>query len=235
MSQYKLLLIEDDSSIRDILTYSLSREGFSISCVCNGKDGLKAIEKFSPDLILLDLMLPDMSGFDICKEVTRKYQLPIIMLTARTDIVDKVLGLELGADDYIPKPFDIRELVARIKVILRRVENVPKKYNDLYINKSVRINTQARTVFRNELEVKLKPKEYDLLLLFSHNKNRVFTRDEILDKVWSMDFTGDLRTVDVHVQRLRKKLNSPSSPPIIETVFGLGYKMNLIEEGCITV
>lgn len=235
MSQYKLLLIEDDSSIRDILTYSLSREGFSISCVCNGKDGLKAIEKFSPDLILLDLMLPDMSGFDICKEVTQKYQLPIIMLTARTDIVDKVLGLELGADDYIPKPFDIRELVARIKVILRRVENVPKKYNDLYINNSVRINTQARTVFRNELEVKLKPKEYELLLMFSHNKNRVFTRDEILDKVWSMDFTGDLRTVDVHVQRLRKKLNSPSSPPIIETVFGLGYKMNLIEEGCITV
>ncbi|QNO15057.1 response regulator transcription factor [Alkalicella caledoniensis] len=235
MSQYKLLLIEDDSSIRDILTYSLSREGFLVNCASNGKDGLKALEEFCPDLIILDLMLPDMSGFDICKKISQKYQLPIIMLTARTDIVDKVLGLELGADDYIPKPFDIRELVARIKVILRRIENMPKKYSYLYINSSVRINTQARTVFRDELEVKLKPKEFDLLLLLSYNKNRVFTRDEILDRVWSMDFTGDLRTVDVHVQRLRKKLDSPSSPPIIETVFGLGYKMNLIEEGCTTV
>lgn len=235
MSQYKLLLIEDDSSIRDILTYSLSKEGFLVNCANNGNDGLKAVDKFCPDLIILDLMLPDISGFDICKEVSQKYHLPIIMLTARTDIVDKVLGLELGADDYIPKPFDIRELVARIKVILRRMENIPKKYNDLYVNSSVRINTQGRTVFRDEIEVKLKPKEYELLLLFSNNKNRVFTRDEILDRVWGMDFTGDFRTVDVHVQRLRRKLDSPSSPSIIDTVFGLGYKMNLIEERCSTV
>lgn len=222
MEKNKILIIEDEESICDILSYSLRKEGYSVKCVFTGKEGIETIGRMNPNLIILDIMLPDMSGFDICKIINLKYKIPVLMLTARNDIVDKVLGLELGADDYITKPFDIREVIARMKVILRRLENI-KNYNKqeiIYIGNDIKLDRLSRKIYKDNKEVKLKPKEYDLLLLFCENKGRVFEREDILDRVWDMDFEGDLRTVDVHVQRVRKKVD----PNIIETIYGVGYR-----------
>lgn len=222
MKNKKILIIEDDISIGDILNYKLTKEGYKTKLATTATAGLEYMKTFLPNLVLLDLMLPDKSGFEICKEINNDYQVPIIMLTARDDIVDKVLGLELGADDYITKPFDIREVAARVKAALRRsqsVEDTSTQY--LSITKDISINTQARLVYKNEEEVILKPKEYDLLLMLAKNKNIVLTRETLLDKVWGLDFEGSTRTVDVHIQRIRKKLDLMT----IETVFGLGYML----------
>lgn len=234
LMQNKILLIEDELAICDILSYSLNKEGFKVRYAITGEEGLRVIEDFKPELIILDLMLPDISGFDICKRVTLEYKIPIIMLTARDDIVDKVLGLELGADDYITKPFDVREVLARVKTALRRKEKLQDMIDEIELNKNkqtlikinggIEINKESRAVFKNSEEIKLKPREYDLLLLLAENRGRVFSREQLLDMVWSMDFNGDFRTVDVHVQRLRKKLDH-GSESIIETIFGVGYKM----------
>jgi DNA-binding response OmpR family regulator len=234
MVNNKILLIEDELAICDILSYALNKEGFKVRYALCGEEGLKSIEDFKPELIILDLMLPDISGFDICKRITMDYKIPIIMLTARDDIVDKVLGLEFGADDYITKPFDVREVVARVKTALRRSQKLQDMINEIELNKSkpivikvavdIEINNESRAVFKNSEEIKLKPREYDLLLILAENRGRVFSREQLLDLVWSMDFHGDFRTVDVHVQRLRKKLDH-GSESIIETVFGVGYKM----------
>ncbi|MFD2442517.1 response regulator transcription factor [Bacillus sp. CGMCC 1.16607] len=215
-----ILIIEDEESIIDILAYALRKEGFSVHSATTGKAALNRFQGTEIDLVILDLMLPDTTGFELCKKIMATSNVPILMLTARDDIVDKVLGLELGADDYMTKPFDIRELVARVKALLRRQ---PKEalFNYLVVNESVKIDPRSHTVIKDEEAISLKPKEYELLLLFAQNKNRVFTREEILDTVWAMDFEGGLRTVDVHVQRIRKKLD----PSIIETVFGTGYRM----------
>ncbi|RXI98759.1 DNA-binding response regulator [Anaerobacillus alkaliphilus] len=222
----KIVVIEDEESISDIISYSLRKEGYFVQCAFSGKEAFALIENSQPDLLILDVMLPDMSGFDICKAVVQQHQhIPIIMLTARNDIVDKILGLELGADDYMTKPFDIRELLTRVKVALRRTEGLVSKEHYLTINQFIKVEPKSRTVLKADQEVKIKPKEYELLLLLAEHKNRVFSRQEILDYVWDMDYEGDLRTVDVHVQRLRKKLDIDSHPSIIETVFGIGYKM----------
>lgn len=215
-----ILVIEDEDSIVDILAYALRKEGFAVHAASTGKAAIDRFQGIEIDLVILDLMLPDTTGFELCKKLMETSNVPILMLTARDDIVDKVLGLELGADDYMTKPFDIRELIARVKALLRRQ---PKEslYSFLTINESIKIDPRAHTVFKNREAIILKPKEYELLLLFAQHKNRVFTREEILDIVWAMDFEGGLRTVDVHVQRIRKKLD----PSIIETVFGTGYKM----------
>ncbi|MBS4203074.1 response regulator transcription factor [Lederbergia citrea] len=215
-----ILIIEDEESIVDILAYSLRKEGFAVHAASTGKTGLEKLQGNEIDLIILDLMLPDTTGFELCKKIITMCNIPILMLTARDDIVDKVLGLELGADDYMTKPFDIRELIARVRAMLRRQPN-KALFNYLTVNEYIKIDPRAHMVFKNDESVILKPKEYELLLLFAQNKNRVFTRDEILDTVWAMDFDGGFRTVDVHVQRIRKKLD----PSIIETVFGTGYKM----------
>lgn len=215
-----ILIIEDEDSIADILAYALRKEGFSVLEASTGKGALDRLQGTEIDLIILDLMLPDTTGFELCKKIMEISNVPILMLTARDDIVDKILGLELGADDYMTKPFDIRELIARVKALLRRQ---PKEslYSFLIVNECIKIDPRSHSVFKNNETVTLKPKEYELLLLFTQHKNRVFTREEILDTVWAMDFDGGLRTVDVHVQRIRKKLD----PSIIETVFGTGYKM----------
>ena len=226
----KILVVEDDESISDILSYSLRKEGYFVQCAFTGEDAFSIIEKLQPDLLLLDVMLPDTNGFDICKRVVQESpHLPIIMLTARNDIIDKILGLELGADDYITKPFDIRELLTRVKVALRRVQSIPASEPFLKVNENIKLEPKSRTVYKENTEVKIKPKEYELLLLLTENKNRVFTREEILDYIWDINYEGDLRTVDVHVQRLRKKLDIECHPSIIETVFGIGYKMKGIK------
>lgn len=215
----RILIIEDEESIVDILAYALRKEGFSVLSASTGKAAIARFQGSEIDLVILDLMLSDTTGFELCKKIMAISNVPILMLTARDDIVDKVLGLEIGADDYMTKPFDIRELIARVKALLRRQ---PKAlYSYLAINESIKIEPRSHSVFKNDETVILKPKEYELLLLFAQHKNRVFTREEILDTVWSIDFEGGLRTVDVHVQRIRKKLD----PSIIETVFGTGYKM----------
>lgn len=229
----KILIIEDEYSICDILSYALKSECYEVLYKTTGKEGLSMIKIFQPDLIILDIMLPDFNGFDICKDIAEQYKVPVILLTARNDIVDKVLGFERGAYDYITKPFDIREVIARIKNILSRLEvNTKNGYQNqdiIRINKHITINKFSMVVYKNSTLIKLKPKEYDLLLMLSQNKGRVFTREQLLNSVWDIDFNGGLRTVDVHVRRLRKKLDTINDSSIIETVFGVGYKMRCFE------
>ena len=216
-----ILIIEDEEAIADILSYSLKKEGFLVFTASTGTKGLEIINGVEIDLVLLDLMLPDMTGFDICRKIVSISSIPIIMLTARDDIVDKVTGLELGAMDYITKPFDIREVIARIRVSLRNTTN-NTKHKFIVINEEIKLDPTAYTVYKNNEIIPMKRKEYELLLLFAQNKNRLFSREEILDYVWDMDYEGGLRTVDVHIQRIRKKLDAS----IIQTVFGAGYKLN---------
>jgi DNA-binding response OmpR family regulator len=221
-----ILIIEDQEDIRDILKHYMLKEGFSVKEAGYGKDGLNILKREKIDLIILDLMLPDINGFDVCKEVSKEYKIPIIMLTAKNDIVDKILGLEFGADDYITKPFDVREVIARIKVCLRRMDNLRENPCEEIIKlpNNIKIFENSREVYKGDNPIKLKPKEYELLLAFAKNSKIVMSRDKLLEKVWGYDFEGDSRTVDVHVQRLRKKLDEDNDESIISTVFGIGYR-----------
>lgn len=223
-----ILIIEDDECIREILTYSLKEENFNIFEARNGIEGLKIIEKESIELIILDLMLPDISGFEICKKVSVEYKIPIIMLTAKNDIMDKIVGLELGADDYITKPFDIREVVARVRVSIRRIEqfkDIKDKENMIKLGDSITIFQDRYEVFREGEPINLTAKEYDLLYVLAESRGKVFSREKLLEKVWGFDFEGESRTVDVHIQRLRKKLSNDKDNSVIKTVFGVGYKV----------
>jgi DNA-binding response OmpR family regulator len=230
MEQKKILIIEDEEYIADLLSYSLKKEGFITKTASNGEKGLELIKDFKPNLLLLDLMLPDISGFEICKRVSKEYVMPIVMITAKSDTIDKILGIELGADDYITKPFDIREVVVRIKAIFRRIglisESMEEKEADaIKVSDDILVYKDRREVLKNNCRVELTYKEYELLLFLVENRGRVFSRSDLLDKVWGFDFLGDTRTVDIHVQRLRKKLDENKGLSIIETVFGVGYKL----------
>lgn len=223
-----ILIIEDDECIREILTYSLKEESFKVFEASTGVEGLKILENQYIELIILDLMLPDISGFEICKKVSLEYKIPIIMLTAKNDIMDKVVGLELGADDYITKPFDIREVVARAKVSIRRIEqfkDINDKNNTIKLEKNITIFKDSYEVFQEDKLVNLTAKEYELLYTLAENRGKVFSRDKLLETVWGFDFQGESRTVDVHIQRLRKKLSSDKDTSVIKTVFGVGYKV----------
>lgn len=230
MANKKILIIEDETAISDFMCYSLNKEGYIVKSFENGEDGIKALESFKPNLIILDLMLPDVSGFDICKNVTNTFNIPIIIITAKCDITDKLLGMELGADDYITKPFDMREVLVRIKTIFRRIELtkeiVNNEENGLIIQKYIEIYKDERKVLKDGQSVELTPKEFDLLLFLAENAGKVFSRAQLLDKVWGFEYIGDTRTVDIHVQRIRKKLDKVKNYSIIETVFGVGYKLN---------
>lgn len=230
--QKKILVIEDEISINDILTSALRAEGYSVRSAFTGNEARNIFKLFQPDIALLDINLPDESGFDLCKYISQEYFIPIIILTARTDIFDKVLGLELGADDYITKPFHIKEVVTRIKIALRRIEkyNTEKEPTLISLNENIKINYSSRTVYKDNAIVKLKPKEYDLLEFLSKNKNQVFSRTVLLNQVWSLDYEGDERTVDVHVRRLRSKLDNVDDKSIIDTVFSIGYVMRYYNE-----
>ena len=222
-----ILLIEDEEDIRYILAHYIKKEGFNVIEASNGKDGINITKKEKVDLIVLDLMLPDISGYDVCREISKEYKIPIIMLTAKNDIVDKILGLELGADDYITKPFDVREVIARIKVCLRRIESLKEQNNEdiLQLSNNIKIHEKSMEVYKGDELIRFKPKEYELLLTLAKNTKIVLSRDKLLQKVWGYDFEGESRTVDVHIQRLRKKLDENDGQSIIETVFGVGYKM----------
>ncbi|MDA7025169.1 response regulator transcription factor [Bacillus sp. CLL-7-23] len=233
MHKTKILIIEDDEPIADLLSYGLTAEGFQ-TCIANsGALGMRQLDQFKPDLLLLDWMLPDCSGLDICKKVTETYNIPILMITAKSDIADKVLGLEFGADDYITKPFDLREVVARIRTIVRRLEQVhhltehgTTKEDDIRF-KNIVIVPDERMVKKDGVPVELTPKEFDLLMTLFNHRGKIFTRSELLEFIWGYDFLGDTRTVDTHIQRLRKKLDASD---LIITVFGVGYKFVKQEE-----
>lgn len=223
----RILIVEDDTSIREMLTFALEAEGFTVNTSKSGIEALKKNDEFEPDLVLLDLMLPDINGFEICKKIQQERDIPIIMVTAKNDIVDKVLGLEIGADDYITKPFHIKEVIARVNKSLQRIEKavkIEKEKNLIEVGKETFLDEDGRMVTKKGTEISLRPKEYDLLYLLATNKGKVFSREELLDKIWSYDYFGELRTVDVHVRRLRAKIEDNDNK-YIETVFGVGYKM----------
>lgn len=222
----KILIIEDEKPIADILAYDLGGSGYTVKCAYTGAMGLSLAESFAPDLVLLDWMLPDLSGVDILRLLTEKYSMPVIMLTARGTVDDKVYGLSCGADDYITKPFELREVNSRIEAVLRRFRKARERRTEtegLHV-KRIRdavIYTQERTVIQCGEPVELTPKEFDLLVWLVSHPRFVFTRNRLLDEIWGYDFAGDTRTVDMHIQRLRKKLHAGES---IITVFGVGYK-----------
>lgn len=223
----EILIVEDDKSINDILFHTLKSEGYTPYSAFSLKDARDYLNINLPDLILLDLNLPDGDGFQLCKEINLNNSIPIIILTAKSDIVDKVLGLELGADDYITKPFHIKEVISRIRAIFRRIEKTTNGSNSNFtnINENIKINFKNRTVLKNNDLIQLKPKEYELLEFFVQNRNKVFSREQLIDNVWEFSYDGDLRTVDIHIRRLRSKLDTKGTPSIIETVFSVGYIM----------
>ncbi|MDD5468033.1 MAG: response regulator transcription factor [Anaerolineales bacterium] len=228
----RIMIVDDEPLITDSLTYSLQREGFEVSSVGDGAMALQAIEDFQPELVVLDILLPGMSGFEICRRLRTKSNVPVIMLTARGEEIDRVLGLEVGADDYLSKPFSFRELLARIRAILRRVEidrqATPAK--SLEMGK-LNLDAVARRVHREGKELILSAREFDLLSFFMNNAGRALSREELLAQVWGDDWVGDPRTLDVHIRWLRLKIeDDPASPAYIQTVRGHGYRFAGPEE-----
>ena len=224
----KLLLVEDEAAIAEGLSVSLEAEGFQVAWVKDGGEALVAWERVRPDLVLLDLMLPGMSGTEICRQLRQRSDVPIIMLTARDSEVDRVVGLELGADDYITKPFSSREVVARIRAVLRRSGSAELADVDAPAEASgVRVDRVRHEVQVDGDPVELPPKEFDLLALLVENAGRVLTRDQLIDAVWGSDYVGDTKTLDVHIRRLRTRVErDPASPVRIQTVRGIGYRFS---------
>ena len=229
MAKGKILVVDDDKNICELLRLYIEKENFEVALAHTGKKALELFESFNPDLILLDIMLPELDGWQVCREIRKTSQCPIIMLTAKGEVFDKVLGLELGADDYVVKPFEAKEVIARIKAVLRRLgkteENSVKKveYDKLSINLT---NYELKV---NGVQIDTPPKEMELIYHLASNPNRVFTRDQLLDEVWGFDYYGDSRTVDVHVKRLREKLEGVSDKWTLKTVWGVGYKFEVKE------
>jgi DNA-binding response OmpR family regulator len=227
----KILLVEDDRKISELLTAYLEKEGYEVIRAFEGKEALEKFEEEKPDLILLDLMLPEVDGFSITREVRKKSEVPIIMLTAKVEEVDKVLGLELGADDYITKPFSPREVVARVKAVLRRYEKRGKEEAEVISFPSLKIDLSRHEVFVRGKMVKLTPSEFDILVKMAKQKGRVFTRRQLLEAFQDFAYEGYERTVDAHIKNLRKKIEEdPSKPKYIKTVYGIGYKFEVPHE-----
>lgn len=222
----KILIVENDRDIVRILERALARESYLVRANPNGNQVEAEIANFKPDLILLDIMLNDIDGFTICKNIVH-FKIPIIMITARVDIMDKIVGLEIGADDYITKPFDIREVISRVRVALRRNKDRISNNEEILEINNISINVSARIVQSENQVIRLKPKEFDLLVILAKNINRVYSREQLLDLVWGYDFLGDRRTVDVHITRIRRKLDKNI---IIETIFGVGYVLRVGKE-----
>lgn len=220
----EILIIEDERPIAELLKYSLEREGYQVRMAHTGADGLAAIAAKTLDLILLDLMLPDMDGLSICRQVTEQRRAPIIIVSAKNDQVDKIIGLEYGADDYITKPFDIREVLLRIQSVLRRggAASPQTGPSDVLSLGDLTLTRSKHEVQKGGVRIELTPKEFDLLAILLENKGKVLSRAELLEKVWEFAYIGDTRTVDIHIQRLRRKLGTDK---LIETVFGVGYKI----------
>jgi DNA-binding response OmpR family regulator len=235
VSKQKILIVDDDENIAELISLYLTKECFETSIVYDGESALEAVKSFNPNLILLDLMLPGIDGYQVCREVRTISSVPIIMLSAKGEIFDKVLGLELGADDYIEKPFDTKELVARVKAVLRRYKAIPTpvvepaapvskvkvvEYPDLTINL-----TNYSVVYKGKT-IDMPPKELELLYFLAASPNQVFTREQLLDQIWGYEYIGDTRTVDVHIKRLREKIKDHEAWRL-STVWGIGYKFEV--------
>ena len=228
MSPSKLLVVDDDPNICELLRLYFEKEGYQVKTASDGFEGVSIFKNFDPDLVLLDIMMPRKDGWQVCREIREVSAKPIIMITAKNETFDKVLGLELGADDFIVKPFDMKELSARVKAVLRRYNAYSKTEDD----EVVRFDQIEISLQKYELKLRVKaidvpPKELELLYFLARNCNRVFTRDQLLDKVWGYDYLGDSRTIDVHVKRLREKLDGVSDKWALKTVWGVGYKFEV--------
>ncbi len=232
----KILVVEDEPSLQETLVYNLEKQGYNVQAAGDGRGAIEAARKMVPDLIILDIMLPELDGFEVCKILRKEMTVPILMLTARDDEIDRVVGLEVGADDYLTKPFSMRELMARVKAQLRRTgilrdemarlknpeTNAPQEVLNF---KNLGINLTRREVLLNDQVLALKPQEYDLLLFFAQHKGQMLSREFILERVWGWDYIGDSRTVDVHVRWLRQKIEKDAGEPTrIVTVRGGGYR-----------
>ena len=223
----RVLVVEDEESYSDALAYMLRKEGFEVGLAATGPDALAEFDRAGADIVLLDLMLPGIPGTEVCRRIRQTSNVPVIMVSAKDDEVDKVVGLELGADDYITKPYSPRELVARIRAVLRRGVEPDLAPQTLEVG-PVRMDVERHTVSVDGTDVRLPLKEFELLEMFLRNPGRVLTRGQLIDRVWGSDYVGDTKTLDVHVKRLRSKLEAdPAEPKLLTTVRGLGYKLDL--------
>ena len=223
----RILVVEDEETLSEAIAFLLSKEGFDVSVAANGPDAISEFEKNGADLILLDLMLPGLSGTEVCRQIRTKSAVPIIMLTAKDSEIDKVVGLELGADDYVTKPYSSRELIARIRAVLRRGELLDSAEDGAVLEVGpVRMDTDRHVISVNGEQVSIPLKEFELLEFLMRNAGRVLTRVQLIDRVWGSDYVGDTKTLDVHIKRLRAKIEKdPANPEFIQTVRGMGYKM----------
>ena len=229
MLDTKMLIVDDDANICDLLKRYFENDGYSVKIANNGADGVSFFKIYDPDIVLLDIMLPKKDGWQVCREIREISSKPIIMITAKDEVFDKVLGLELGADDFVVKPFDMKELSARVKAVLRRYSAHANQNSDEIIKfENIEISLQKYELKLRGKAVDVPPKELELLYFLASNYNHVFTRDQLLDKVWGFDYLGDSRTVDVHVKRLREKLEGVSDKWILKTVWGVGYKFEIL-------
>ena len=232
MSDANVLVVEDEENILEALRYSLEREGYAVHTAVDGEEGLNLARQHSPDLIILDVMLPKMDGFELCRILRSETEVPIIMLTARGEEIDRIVGLEMGADDYVTKPFSTREFMVRIRNMLRRSRHSANAQStsasgDNIVAGDLEVNLASRVVRRAGAAVEMKPREFDLLALLVKNAGRAFSRDQILQQLWGHDYYGDSRTVDVHVRWLREKIElNPSKPRRLVTVRGVGYRFD---------
>ena len=222
-----ILLVEDEAAYRDTLAFNLRRDGYDVVAVGDGREAVEVFERAQPDIVLLDLMLPGLSGTEVCRQIRQKSTVPVIMLTAKDSEIDKVVGLEIGADDYVTKPYSYRELVARMRAVLRRGAGDEGDGAEAAITVGrVTMNTDRHEVKIDGEAVAMPLREFELLELFMRNANRVLTRGQIIDRIWGPNYVGDTKTLDVHVKRVRSKIEAdPSSPQMLKTVRGLGYKL----------
>jgi DNA-binding response OmpR family regulator len=223
----RILVVDDEPTLVAMVKYNLEREGYSVTTAADGETALSRAREDRPDLVVLDVMLPVIDGFEVCRLLRRDMSVPILMLTARTEEVDRVVGLEIGADDYVTKPFSMRELMARVKALLRRSEAEPEEQRETLSCGDVQIDLRRREASRCGEALSLKPKELELLTFFLRNRGRAFTREQLLDQIWGYDFVGGTRTVDVHVSWLRQKIeDEPAKPTRLITVRGTGYRFD---------
>ena len=228
MTNAKILIADDDRNICELLKIYLEKESYTVVLAGDGEEALEKFDREEPDIILLDVMMPRLDGWQVCRELRKKSECPIIMITAKGETFDKVLGLELGADDYVVKPFDTKEIVARIKAVLRRsASSVTEEIKEVHYDK-LSINLTNYELRVDGKKVDTPPKELELIYHLASNPNRVYTRDQLLDEVWGFDYYGDSRTVDVHVKRLREKLEGVSESWNLKTVWGVGYKFEVL-------
>ena len=226
----KVLIIEDDSNIAELLRLYLEKDGFDVTIAENGAEGVAEFERISPDLILLDIMMPVLDGWGVCREIRAVSNVPIIMLTAKGETLDKVTGLEMGADDYLVKPFEVGELMARIHAVMRRFDVTGGPESKRLTFDNLVIDMDSFELLVSGKRVDAPPKEMELLYHLASSPNRVYTRNQLLDEVWGFDYFGDSRTVDVHIKRLREKLENVSEKWLLKTVWGVGYKFELLSD-----